>query len=102
MLHCPAEHTVKQLTTRNTRNPVQWARMFGRLALGHPEQSPFAKVTRGKKFRVQFDQKIPFELDGGARPATKKLRIKVHPNSVTICVPPAARFNDPSIRPQRH
>jgi diacylglycerol kinase (ATP) len=67
--------------------PVQWARAFARIALGHPERSPFAKVTRGKKLTIRFDQKTRFELDGGARPARRKLRIKVHPGSVTICVP---------------
>ena len=69
-------------------DPVEWARTFGRLALGHAEQSPFVKVTQGKKFRIRFDQKVRFELDGGARRAGKKLRIKVHPGSVTVCVPP--------------
>ena len=73
------------------RNPAQWARTFGRLALGHPERSPFAKVTQGKKFRIRFDQKVRFELDGGARPASKKMRIKVRPGSVTVCVPPGRR-----------
>ena len=29
-----------ELGVVNARNPVQWARMFGRMALGHPEQSP--------------------------------------------------------------
>jgi hypothetical protein len=28
---------------------------------------------------------------GAARPASKKLRIKVRPASVTVCVPPARR-----------
>jgi YegS/Rv2252/BmrU family lipid kinase len=78
-----------ELGVVTARNPVQWARTFGRLALGHPEESPFAKVTRGKKFRIQFDRKVVFELDGGARPPAKTLRIKVRPGSVTICVPPA-------------
>jgi diacylglycerol kinase family enzyme len=73
------------------RNPVQWARTFARLALGHPEQSPFAKVTQGKKFRIRFDEKVCFELDGGARPVSKKLRIRVRPRSVTVCVPPGRR-----------
>ena len=41
-----------------------------------------------KKFTIRFDQKVRFELDGGARPASRKLRIKVHPSSVTVCVPP--------------
>jgi YegS/Rv2252/BmrU family lipid kinase len=70
------------------RNPVQWARTFGRLALGQPGQSPFVKVGRGKKITIRFDRKTGYELDGGARPARRKLRIKVHPHSVTVCVPP--------------
>jgi diacylglycerol kinase (ATP) len=72
------------------RDAFQWARILGRLALGHPERSPFAKVTRGRKFTIRFDQKVRYELDGGARPASKKLRIKVRPHSVTVCVPPGA------------
>jgi len=70
------------------KSPADWARTFGRVALGHPERSPFAKVTRGKKIRIRFEEKVRFELDGGARPASRKLRIKVHPGSVTVCVPP--------------
>src|SRR3984885_5515013 len=77
-----------ELGVVTARNPVQWARTFGRLALGHAEQSPFAKVTQGKRFRIRFDEKVRFELDGGAHPASTKLRIKGHPGSVTICVPP--------------
>jgi YegS/Rv2252/BmrU family lipid kinase len=77
-----------ELGVVTARDPVQWARTLARLALGHPERSPFAEVTRGKKFRIKFDQKVRFELDGGARPARGKLRIKVHPGSVTVCVPP--------------
>ena len=79
-----------ELGVVTARNPAQWARTFGRLALGHPERSPFAKVTEGKKFRIRFDQKVRFELDGGARPASRRLRINVHPGSVTVCVPPGA------------
>jgi diacylglycerol kinase (ATP) len=77
-----------ELGVVTARDPVQWARTFGRMALGHPERSPFAKVTQGAKFKFRFDQKVRFELDGGARPARRKLRVKVHPGSVTVCVPP--------------
>jgi len=80
-----------ELGVVTARNPVQWARTFGRLALGHPDESPFVKVTQGKNFRIRFDQKVRYELDGGARPVSKKLRIKVHPGSVTVCVPPTGR-----------
>ena len=78
-----------ELGVVTARNPVQWARTLGRLALGHPERSPFATVTQGKKFNIRFDEKVRYELDGGARPASRHLRIKVRPGSVTVCVPPA-------------
>jgi YegS/Rv2252/BmrU family lipid kinase len=80
-----------ELGVVTARNPVQWVRTFGRLALGPPDESPFVTVTQGKNFRIRFDQKVRYELDGGARPASKKLRIKVHPGSVTVCVPPERR-----------
>jgi YegS/Rv2252/BmrU family lipid kinase len=72
-------------------NPVQWARTFARLARGQAAVSPFVKVTQGKKFRIRFGQKVRYELDGGARPASKKLCIKVRPGSVTVCVPSGRR-----------
>jgi diacylglycerol kinase (ATP) len=68
-------------------NAVQWARTLGRMMLSEAERSPFVHVTRGRQFRVRFDRQLPYELDGGARPAARKLRIKVHPSSVRICVP---------------
>jgi diacylglycerol kinase (ATP) len=77
-----------ELGVVTARNPAEWARTFGRLAVGHPDQSPFVKVTQGKKIRIKFDRKVRYELDGGARPATRKLRIRVRPASVTLCVPP--------------
>jgi diacylglycerol kinase family enzyme len=69
------------------KNPAEWARTLGRVALGQAEKSPFVAVTRGKRFRIRFDRRYPYELDGGARPAVRKVRIKVHPASITICVP---------------
>jgi diacylglycerol kinase family enzyme len=77
-----------ELGVVTAKNPVQWARTFARMARGQAAVSPFVKVTQGKKFRIRFDQKVRYELDGGARKPSKKLRIKVHPASVTICVPP--------------
>jgi diacylglycerol kinase family enzyme len=68
-------------------NPAQWARTLGRVALGDAEKSPFVLLTRGRRFRIRFDRRLPYELDGGARPAVRKLRIKIHPASVRICVP---------------
>ncbi|MGV8978359.1 MAG: diacylglycerol/lipid kinase family protein [Cellulomonas sp.] len=65
----------------------QWVRTLGRVVLGRTERSPFVVTTRGKKMRVRFDRPIAYELDGGVRKATKDLRIKVRPKSITVCVP---------------
>jgi diacylglycerol kinase family enzyme len=58
-----------------------------RVAQGRAGQSPFIKVTRGKKFRVRLGRPLPCELDGSARTEVRKMRVKVHPGSITICVP---------------
>jgi diacylglycerol kinase (ATP) len=72
------------------KNPIQWTRTLGRMALGETQKSPFVETTRGKTFTIRFDRRFPYELDGGARPASKRLRIKVHPSSIRICVPAEA------------
>src|SRR5450759_5021970 len=69
------------------KNAAQWARTLARVAVGAAEKSPFLEVTRGKKIRIRFDRRFPYEVDGGTRAAVKKLRIKVHPASIRICVP---------------
>jgi diacylglycerol kinase (ATP) len=73
------------------KNPAEWTRTFARLALGHAENSPFVEVARGRKFKIRFDRKVLYELDGGARSAVRELRIKVRPGSITICVPAELR-----------
>ena len=70
------------------KNPAEWARTLGRLALGRAEQSPFVEVTRGRQAQIRFARKLPYQVDGGARPAARTLRIDVDPGSVTVCVPP--------------
>jgi len=76
-----------ELGVVTARNPVDWARISGRVALGSAERSPFVEMTRGRSFRVRFDRKLRYEIDGGVRPAARHLRIDVHPRSVNVCVP---------------
>jgi YegS/Rv2252/BmrU family lipid kinase len=68
-------------------SPSQWLRVFSRLALGRVDRSPFVKTTRGKKIVVALDRKAPFELDGGARSSTRRLKIRVEPGAISVCVP---------------
>ena len=66
---------------------LQWVRTIGRVVAGRAERSPFVVTTRGRKIKVVLDEPTPYELDGGARKATTKLKIKVDPGSVRVRVP---------------
>jgi diacylglycerol kinase family enzyme len=79
-----------ELGVVTAKSRLQWTRTLSRVALGKAEKSPFVETARGTSIKVRFNRKLPYELDGGVRPATKRLRIKVHPASITICVPTPA------------
>lgn len=79
-----------ELGVVTAKNPIQWTRTLGQVVAGRGENSRFVEVARGKRFRIRFDRRFPVELDGGSRPASKKLKIKVHPSSIKICVPAEA------------
>lgn len=76
-----------ELAVVTAKNPVDWARTLGRVVQGEAEKSPFVEMTRGKEFRIRFNRRFPYEVDGSERPSVKKLKVKVHPSSITICVP---------------
>jgi diacylglycerol kinase (ATP) len=78
-----------ELGVVTARNPADWARVFGRIVAGQPAKSKFVRTTRGKKIRIRFDRPFPYELDGGDRKPARKLKIKVRPASITVCVPPS-------------
>jgi len=68
------------------RSPLEWGRTLGRTVIGDPERSPFVRVTSGESFDVRLDKKLPYELDGGDRKPTKRLRVSVEPAAVSVCV----------------
>ena len=72
------------------KSSLEWARTLSRVSLGKAARSPFIQVTTGKKIAVTLTRSTPYELDGGDRPKTKKLRFAVHPASITVCVPPVS------------
>ena len=71
----------------NAEGLGQWARTLARTAIGTTGKSPFVQVTKAKKIRVEFDRKVAYELDGGARKPTKVLKVKIEPGAITVRVP---------------
>ncbi|MEP7059432.1 MAG: diacylglycerol kinase family protein [Actinomycetota bacterium] len=66
---------------------IEWARTLSRAVLGDASGSPFVETTTGKRFDVRFDTAIPYEMDGSDRTETKRLKVRVKPAAITICVP---------------
>jgi diacylglycerol kinase family enzyme len=69
------------------RNPVQWARTLGRIMTGRSDESPFVRVTRAREVDVKLAVPRVYELDGGARGMTKRIKARVNPEAITVCVP---------------
>jgi YegS/Rv2252/BmrU family lipid kinase len=66
---------------------LAWARTLGRMAAGRSDASPFVRITRAKKVDVRLGAPMTYELDGGARGSTRRLKAKVVPAAITVCVP---------------
>lgn len=64
----------------------QWMRTLTRATIGHAEKSPLVQMTQATKIKVVTSKSLPYELDGGARPKTNTLRVKVVPHAVTVRV----------------
>ena len=72
--------------------PLQWARVVTRLATGKAERSPLTRMTRGRKIDVRLSRPTIFELDGGARKErTRRLKVRVQPSAIFVCVPDGPR-----------
>jgi diacylglycerol kinase (ATP) len=71
------------------RGAWQWSRTLARTVAGKAERSPFVQIGRGKSIDIRFAKKVVYELDGGDREKTARLRVKVQPRAVTVCVPVA-------------
>lgn len=65
----------------------QWARTLGRTAFGDASASPFVQTTTARTIDVRLDHKVPYEMDGGDRPKSKRLDIEVVPAAISVCVP---------------
>jgi diacylglycerol kinase family enzyme len=78
------------------RRAPDWVRLFGSVVTHRVESSPFAKVTRAEKVRIQLDRTLPWEADGGDRERTDHFEIRCIPQAVSICRPRRTAQEEPS------
>ena len=66
---------------------LDWVRTLSRAAIGDAEGSPFVETTTGQAFDIRLDKARPYEIDGGVRKKAKRMKCKVVPGAITVCVP---------------
>lgn len=76
-----------ELAVVTAKTPMEWARVFARVGTGHASRSPFVRTTRATKITIAMAIEQPYELDGGDRDPIGKLKVRVVPAAVTICLP---------------
>jgi diacylglycerol kinase (ATP) len=67
----------------------QWLRVFSRVATRHAERSPLVKTTHGHEVEIRVKRPTPYELDGGARPAARRFKIRIEPAAIAVGAPVA-------------
>jgi YegS/Rv2252/BmrU family lipid kinase len=65
---------------------AQWTRTTARTLLTNATESPFVQATQARSVDITMSRKVVYELDGGDRKKTRKLKVKVEPAAVTLCV----------------
>jgi YegS/Rv2252/BmrU family lipid kinase len=75
---------------------VQWARTIGRMVAGQAERSPLVRLTKARAVDVKFRVPVGYELDGGVRKAKRRLRVRVVPGAVSVCVPDGSELAPPT------
>lgn len=80
-----------EIGVATARGPFEWARTLGRMAAGRSDRSPFVKITRAKAIDVKLGTAVTYELDGGERDATTRLKARVVPDALTVRVPRPGR-----------
>ncbi len=84
------EDGLLELGVITAKGVTQWTRTLVRTAVGSADRSKFVQTTKAKKIRVTLDRTMPYELDGGDEKPVDRLKIRIEPAAVTICVPEEA------------
>jgi len=69
------------------RGSAEWSRALARIGTGPSDRSPYVRTGRARKISVKLDRPLRYELDGGARSKTSRVKVRVVPGAVTVCVP---------------
>jgi diacylglycerol kinase (ATP) len=65
----------------------QWARTLATVATGSPNRSPFVRTGVARRISIKMRRPVRYEMDGGSRTKTARVKVKVRPGALAVCVP---------------
>ena len=65
----------------------EWVRLLGKVLVSSPSSSPLLSCTQGRRVDVTLGDKRPYELDGGERDPARRMKFRVRPQAIAVCVP---------------
>jgi YegS/Rv2252/BmrU family lipid kinase len=66
---------------------TQWARVLGRAVTGRTANAKYVHTTSAAKIDIRLKSARLYQVDGGDRSKVKKLKVRVRPGALTVCVP---------------
>ena len=85
--HARPDDGILEIGVVTAKGWLDWLRVLGRVVARDTTRSPMLTTTQGRKISVRLGRSMPYELDGGARKKTKKLKVRIVPAAVCVCVP---------------
>jgi len=67
----------------------EWTRLAGRALTGTVDRSPLLTTRPARRVDIWLNRRTAYELDGGARGTAKRIKVRVKPHALTVCVPAA-------------
>lgn len=66
---------------------LDWSRALSRTAIGQAAKSPFVEMTRGRRIEIKTNRRLLYEIDGGEREKTDKLKVRTKTGAIRVKVP---------------
>jgi diacylglycerol kinase family enzyme len=68
-------------------NATQWARVLGRAVVGRTANAKHVEMTSARKIDIRLKSSRLYQVDGGDRTKTERLKVRVEPKALLVCVP---------------
>lgn len=76
-----------QIGVVQARSRWEWLKVLAWTAAGNAEHSPLVSIHHGGRFDIRLGRRMPYQIDGGPRGSTDRLKVRVKAQSLNVCIP---------------